>query len=594
METVVLDCEIYANYFLVAFKHLATSKIVRFERTPDVEFDTDKVRRILNRYELVSFNGINFDIPLIQLAMTGADNATLLEACEGIIKGGLRPWDFKRKHNIHIPEYNHIDIMEVAKGRVGLKLYAGRLNAKRLTNLPIAPGSTLSRAEMDTVAEYCGFDLDLTELVYKKLIPQIGVRVELTKQYGQELRSKSDAQIAEAVLKSELAKLGICVEKPTNIGWEFSYSPPAYLRFDNEELAALLNDLRGTTFMLKSTGKFATPDCLKKGITIGDSKYTLGIGGLHSNEKDVDYAATKDIRIVDRDVASYYPRIILNERLFPPHIGEEFLTVYNKIVNDRLRAKRSKNSVVAECLKIVINGSFGKFGSIYSALFSPEILLMVTLTGQLSLLMLIERLEAAGIRCVSANTDGVVMLVPKSSNDTYDIIVHDWEIACGFETEETEYSRYTARDVNNYVAIKKDGLSVKTKGVFGTSVSLDKSPDCPIIYDAVIEALVFDIDISTYIRECTDITRFIALRTVNGGAVADGVNYGKVVRWYYSSECRGGTISYAINGHKVPKSEGGKVCMLLPEELPDDIDYDVYITAASDLFTKLTTSNNLC
>ena len=117
---------------------------------------------------------------------------------------------------------------------------------------------------------------------------------------------------------------------------------------------------------------------------------------------------------MDCDVASYYPSIILNQGLCPANIGENFLRVYKKIVDERLKAKKEGDKVVSESLKIVINGSFGKFGSKFSALYAPEMLLQVTLTGQLALLMLIEKLENADIKVISANTDGVVSVFDRS------------------------------------------------------------------------------------------------------------------------------------------------------------------------------------
>jgi len=48
-------------------------------------------------------------------------------------------------------------------------------------------------------------------------------------------------------------------------------------------------------------------------ISIGNSKYQLGIGGLHSTEQCVAYQATDDTLLIDRDGSSYYPTIILNQ-----------------------------------------------------------------------------------------------------------------------------------------------------------------------------------------------------------------------------------------------------------------------------------------
>jgi hypothetical protein len=52
---------------------------------------------------------------------------------------------------------------------------------------------------------------------------------------------------------------------------------------------------------------------------------------------------------------------------------------------------------VADSLKITINGSFGKLGNYYSALYAPDLMVQVTVTGQLALLKLIEYWKFAAL-----------------------------------------------------------------------------------------------------------------------------------------------------------------------------------------------------
>ena len=47
-------------------------------------------------------------------------------------------------------------------------------------------------------------------------------------------------------------------------------------------------------------------------------------------------------------------------------------------------AKRTGDKVTNEAMKIMINGSFGKFGSKWSVLYSPDLLIQTTVTGQLA------------------------------------------------------------------------------------------------------------------------------------------------------------------------------------------------------------------
>lgn len=247
---------------------------------------------------------------------------------------------------------------------------------------------------------------------------------------------------------------------------------------------------------------------------------------------------------------------------------------------DNVRREHKELSVKADALKLTLNGTFGKTSNKYSTLYSPEFMIRTTITGQLTILMLIEALERCGIAVVSANTDGIVIKCPREKRDMLNIIVERWEQRTGLTTEETEYSALYSRDVNNYIAVKPDGTA-KAKGVYGP-VSLSKNPQNPICAEAVIAYLTKGKPVSTTVRNCQDITKFLTLRTVNGGAEKNGEPLGKAIRWYYATGVEG-AIHYATNGNTVPRSEGAKTIMDLPESLPKDIDYNWYIRECEEI-----------
>jgi hypothetical protein len=340
--------------------------------------------------------------------------------------------------------------------------------------------------------------------------------------------------------------------------------------------------VKRSEFIVPESGKVEMPtELAKASIRIGKSVYKMGIGGLHSTEKNASHYADEDCVLIDRDVASYYPAIILRLGLMPGQMGEHFLSVYSQIVQRRLEAKRLKDTVTADALKITINGSFGKFGSKWSRLYSPPLLIQTTITGQLCLLMLIEALEEAGIPVVSANTDGVVMACPTARLNALGAAVADWESKTGFDTEETRYAALHSRDVNNYVAIKTDG-SVKLKGAYAKP-GLMKNPTNEVCIDAVLAFLKDYTPIEETIRACTDITKFVTVRQVNGGALDQQQRFlGKAVRWYYGKGVVG-PIRYKKNGYTVARSEGARAIMDLPTIFPDDIDYDWYVAEAKSI-----------
>jgi hypothetical protein len=88
------------------------------------------------------------------------------------------------------------------------------------------------------------------------------------------------------------------------------------------------------------------------------------------------------------------------------------------------------------------------------------------------------------------------------------------------------------------------------------------------------------------IENCKDLTKFLSVLNVKGGAEKGGVFLGKVVRWYYA-QGETGEINYIQSGNKVPKSEGAKPCMNLPEAFPNDIDYDRYNSIATEMLYEL-------
>lgn len=607
------DVECYKNYFLVMFRKVSTGDIIYFEKLNGSDLNRQNILHIINKYTIVTFNGNSYDQIMIEAACQGFSNEALKKVSDALIgekgKRGLAAWQARKQFGIAQLNFDHIDLIEVAPLTASLKIYGGRLHSPLMQDLPIEPDAEIQESDLPDMRKYCANDLDVTERLFKQLEPEIELRTAMSKEYGVDLRSKSDAQIAESVIKKEMDdKYGFIPNRPkVEAGTQFIYKAPDNLEFKTEILQDVFRQYTTLPFTVSSSGyvefnfEKVESDRIKSGknkgkmpetkkqmkFVLGNTKYTVGIGGLHSCEKGARH--TNDGYILrDYDVASYYPRIILNNRLFPKHIGEPFLDIYNNIVERRLAAKRSGDKVTNESLKITINGSFGKLGSKWSCLYSPDLMLQVTVTGQLSLLMLVERLELAGISVVSANTDGIVVKMKPDQEAIAEEIVEDWQFDTDYELEGTDYLSLNSRDVNNYIAVKKKGS--KGKGAYADQrehyYKLRSNPSNDICTEAVKAFLEDGKPVEQTIRECKDITKFLNLRTVNGGAVKDGELIGKAIRWYYGSE-ELDAIFYSTNGNKVPKSDGGVPLMDLPDEFPTDVDFEWYVTEAQKILKDI-------
>lgn len=620
-EELAMDIECYPNYFLCSFESVLTGKVMCFELSPWARFDRAQFEWVLTNFCIVTFNGIKYDMCIAQLALAGLNTETLWWATEEIILRNARPRDILRKFKIRKLRNNHIDLIEVAPLRGSLKIYGGRLHSPRMQDLPFKPGTVLSYEQALITKYYNVNDLRNTVLLRNSLKPQVDLRYQMSNEYGVDLRSKSDAQIAEQVIADEIFKLnGVRPTPPTiAIGSIFKYKDPGFLKFRSELMQWVLWVVKSADFVVGEHGAVVTPPELADlKVRMGSSEYTMGIGGLHSCESTVAHHGRGGFTLRDRDVTSFYPRIILNQHLYPLHLGVNFLRVYSALVERRIAAKRAGQACkkqgdkvgermwkdIAESLKIVINGSYGKLGSKYSVLYAPDLLVQVTMTGQLVLLMLIERMEMAGISVVSANTDGIVMKVHDSQIAQYEQIIKIWEHDTGFETEETQYMALYSRDINNYIAVKvpddKGVISCKTKGAFANPWSdksnfepwMHKNPTNQICVDALEALLTNGVPVEHTIRNSKDITKFISVRSVTGGAVKlhdeASMDYlGKSIRWYYSASEKGKDIIYAQNGKKVPRSDGAKPLMDLPNYFPEDIDYDWYVEEAQSMLQDI-------
>lgn len=586
-DSFIYDIESYPNYFLIAFKSLKTGKNLIFEMDNNDFIDTKKLEWVMQNFCTVGFNSINYDLPITAIALTGADTFSLNEATEAIIVQNQRPQDVLRNYSAKKLQVDHIDLIEVAPLKASLKIYGGRIHCEKMQDLPFVAGSLLTTEKQAIVKYYCINDLNNTELLYKTLYEQIQLRVKLSSDYLTDLRSKSDAQIAEAIFQEELLRInGFRTKRPVIApGTVYKFEVPYFIRFKTDLLSWVLNVIKDANYVVGEDGAIQLPTEVKAlRIEIAGNFYQLGLGGLHSCEKSISHYADEKYLISDHDVASYYPRIILNQSLYPKHLGINFLKVLDVIVKRRLQAKAEKQTVDAEGLKIVVNGTFGKTSEKYSIIYSPDLTIQTTITGQLALLMLIEELELNGFRVLSANTDGVVTKAERTRYAEYKAIVKDWEFRTNFDMEETQYKSVHSRDVNNYIAVKLDG-KVKLKGAYGEE-NLKKNPTNRISSIAVEKFLTEGIPLEKTIEDCKDITKFVSVRTVKGGAVKNGVYLGKAIRWYYA-ENELTEIVYAINGNKVPRTEGAKPLMELPKEFPKDVNYAWYIQESNAILADI-------
>ena len=192
-------------------------------------------------------------------------------------------------------------------------------------------------------------------------------------------------------------------------------------------------------------------------------------------------------------------------------------------------------------------------------------------------------LERKGIVVVSANTDGVEVL-NKSDKYTTDQIVQEWGKRAGMEIDVAQYYMTYNRDVNNYIAIypvkgQKGTFYAKTKGIYTYRPPLPNKPVYGVVFKAIELLLTKEIEsCKEHIDNCTDMFDFINIAQTKAGAVYDGEELGKVVRFYYAKGCEDKYIAMKKSGNRVAKTLGSKPIMDIDpnDPLPDDLNYEHY------------------
>lgn len=580
-KQVFLDVECYTNFFLIVLKDLS-GKTVCFELDDTKTLDRLSIRRNLRDCETIGFNSRGYDIPMIEFALKGADNKSLKRLSDSIIDKDVKNFDLFSRHKIWTPqEYDHIDLMHVAGSylnkdnlKVGLKMYGARINTRKLQDLPYDPSAILTEVEKAEVREYCVNDVDITIDLYKVIKPALDIRRNLCEQYGRkDLMSKSDAQIACKIFGKV---------KPKVVGYDFKYTKPSFINFRTEKLEQLYRELSEIHFKGEFGDKLLSD--VSPTVTIGETTYKIGIGGIHSQETCLSEYSDDKSYISNIDVTSYYPSIIINNKIYPKHLGSSFFNDFKNTYNQRLEAKITGNVQLSATTKIILNGCFGKFADKYSGLYDPEILICVTLTGQLSMLMLIEMLELSNIRVISANTDGLVVRVTANMTSEYHKIISTWENLTKFKLEEKKYRSIHIQSVNHYVAINTDG-TVTAKGVLSQG-HLSKNPTLGVCNKAIVNFLLGFGTVEDYIINNKDkfkIEDLVMVRKVTSGGYYNGKYLGKVVRWYWSNT---GQPIVNAKGNKVSNSDDAVPIMNLDEGVKD-VNWNKYIEKTKELIQTI-------
>jgi hypothetical protein len=239
----------------------------------------------------------------------------------------------------------------------------------------------------------------------------------------------------------------------------------------------------------------ATLNVLVKGYRID-----FGVGGVHASLSERIVKETKSYMVRDADVSSMYPNIAISNRIYPEHLGEKFCDIYQDMYEQR--KSYAKNTAENAMLKLALNGTYGKSNDKYSVFYDPKFTMSITINGQLSLLMLADRLlQIEGLKLVQLNTDGLTVAMLRSTEEQYKEICAQWQSDVKLELEFVDYSKMIIRDVNNYIAVYTNGKT-KRKGAYQyEGLGWHQNQSALVIPMAAEASMTTGVDVREFIKQ---------------------------------------------------------------------------------------------
>ena len=565
----VYDIEVFQNIFHCSAINTETKEIHKFEISPrknqlselilffkqvnspvswndnyttNCSIDSDKI--------FCGYNNLHYDNPVINYIIEYehvlAEKPVLVitnsifNLSREITNSGENIEKWKRwKYQVWFDSFDILTMLYSNKLRVGLKEIQVTMQYKNVQEFVCDWSKPLPIEDFDSMIDYNINDIESTSALLDRCKKDIDLRLAIEDEYGVKVLSKDGVNIGMKILTHKY------LEKTGLTWWDIKdlRSPQAYIplkdvilpfiKYDSPILKSVLDEMKT---QVVSPGRKG----YEKNFVFGGLRYTVGVGGIHSKNDPEIIIPAEDEMLIDIDVASLYPSMLIEYGFYPKHLGPEFLEVYSQIRSERIEAKHNGDKIKDSTLKLALNGLSGNLQNEHNFCYSTFAVMQIRINGQLLLLMLAEKLVELGCRIVQANTDGLFVLLKKSIYDKVNNVCREWEQLTKLTLEEDRFEAMYQYAINDYIAVKEGYTDIrdrflageqivqkkktgelyksieqiqddyiKQKGMFITKVQLGKGLTPKIIPEAVIKYFVDGIPVEDTIKGCKDIKKFL-------------------------------------------------------------------------------------
>lgn len=534
----VYDIEVFQNIFHCSVKDTETGIIYKFE----ISKRKNQLKELVKFFKQVDsyikwgdfyttnleidskvifcgYNNLHYDNPIINYIIEYEDKLSkhnVATICDSLFhlsniittskEDDIDAWKHW-KYQIWFDTFDILTMLYSNKLRVGLKEIQVTMQYPNVQEFVCDWSKPLPLEDFDSMIDYNINDIESTSELLNRCKKDVDLRIAIEDEYGVRVLSKDGVNIGMKILTQKyLEKTGLTWWDIKDLRSPMSVIPLKdvilpFIKYDSPILQKVLEDMKS---QIVSPGRKG----YENKFVFDKLRYSVGVGGIHSVNSPEVIIPKEDEMLIDIDVASLYPSMLIEYEFYPKHLGKEFLEVYKQIKDERIEAKHNGDKVKNETLKLALNGLSGNLQNEHNFCYSPFAVMQIRINGQLLLLMLAERLVELGCRIIQANTDGLFVLLKRNIYDKVNNVCREWEQLTKLTLEEERFKAMYQYAINDYFAITEDN-KVKEKGMFITTVKLGKGLTPKIIPKAVINFFKDGVPVEETIKGCQDIRDFL-------------------------------------------------------------------------------------
>ena len=374
----VYDIEVFPNVFSCTLKNSETGDVYVFELSHRKENVVCEAEAMVNlfkddKYLFCGYNNIHYDNPIMNFII--ANIGTMPNDYEKVTRSihklsttiitseTSESWK-KWKYGTTFATMDLLTMLFSQKLRVGLKEMQVTMQYHNVQEYSGDFESWLPDEEIDEMLKYNLNDVESTLELLNRCKKDVDLRIGIQEEYGIDVLSNDGMTIGTEILKTKY------LEKTHKKWYDIKdLRSPAdvidlnevifpFIQYETPVLQELLTEMKQQTVSPGRKG-------YEKHFLLDNVEVTVGVGGIHTKNDPEAIIPKDDELLLDSDVNSLYPSLIISYGLVPRHLGQEFLEIYGQVREERLYAKRNGLKVKNETLKLALNGKLVKHYCFY-------------------------------------------------------------------------------------------------------------------------------------------------------------------------------------------------------------------------------------